>query len=662
MQNEELKEEDQIKIKTICEYIFFDQYQDTATFPRFEQCFQPLFNNISISIETVFKDICGEKKKYINYKRFAKAYLNHLNDSDPSNDTKIFFDTLLTKILKKPKSFIGKSIENSYSFSTVKSCKKRQCISLVEVLSDKGGKIHGINLEYDGVFKTKMYPIRIGDNLLVSLEMKLGIVDEKPLEENMLGKFMGIKKGNYVDAVTHIFGTYEEQSGLITFLGFKCISGKTVFVGFPEGDGFLFGKFGNKFHDIKVQMTDEGITKLEPGFKTNPRTNFFLGEMFKEINIEDLNKDELIKDEEELEKIDNEVEIDKLITTPIVEDDHFFNKKLKDEISGNDYKEVVNQTPRNWILRLKGAKKNQTPEKKSMSLMESLKIFNQEQELRAPSKLRAKKLRAKKRVLQNPNSGINDNPILRSGASGPINFTPPNQVMGHSTPWLHKTKIFRPKPRFDLRETFIMENNNGTLRSKKKFAWNGKIDKKTNPKIFLNKQNYIELKQKLGKLIHDEVAKQTEGNDEMKTVLLNQIIPDPGTSHSRLRSKKVHLGKRDKRKNFRLKMRNLKGEMSVYGEEKKFGTILRNKPAKSVENLKRNKKDENVVYSDGLQILNDMSEKKEKKENELQENNENSENNLFGFGGFTSSRAQDYNPFMGGYNHFGNFGYGVEKD
>ena len=175
-------------------------------------------------------------------------------------------------------------------------------------------------------------------------------------------------------------------------------------------------------------------------------------------------------------------------------------------------------------------------------------IFNQEQELRAPSKLRAKKLRAKKRMLQNPNSGINDNPILRSGASGPINFTPPNQVMGHSAPWLHKTKVFRPKPRFDLRETFIMENNNGTLRSKKKFAWNGKIDKKTNPKIFLNKQNYIELKQKLGKLIHDEVAKQTEGNDEMKTVLLNQIIPDPGTSHSRLRSKKVHLGKRDKRK------------------------------------------------------------------------------------------------------------------
>ena len=71
-------QDEEIKLKTICEYLFFDQYQDTATFPRFEQCFQPLFNNLSISMETVFKDICGEKKKYINYKRFTKAYLNHL--------------------------------------------------------------------------------------------------------------------------------------------------------------------------------------------------------------------------------------------------------------------------------------------------------------------------------------------------------------------------------------------------------------------------------------------------------------------------------------------------------------------------------------------------------------------------------------------------------
>ena len=39
MQGTEINIEDQIKIKTLCEYLFFDQYQDTATFPHFEQCF-----------------------------------------------------------------------------------------------------------------------------------------------------------------------------------------------------------------------------------------------------------------------------------------------------------------------------------------------------------------------------------------------------------------------------------------------------------------------------------------------------------------------------------------------------------------------------------------------------------------------------------------------
>ena len=181
MQRTDTKSEDQIKIKTLCEYLFFDQFQDTATFPRFEQCFQPLFNNITISMETVFKDICGEKKKYITYNRFAKAYLNHINGRDASSDSKTFFSNLITKILKEEKTFVGKTTENSYTFSTFKSCKKRECVTLVEILSDKKGKIHGINLEYDGVYKSKMYPSKIEDELIVSLEMTLGIVDEKPI-------------------------------------------------------------------------------------------------------------------------------------------------------------------------------------------------------------------------------------------------------------------------------------------------------------------------------------------------------------------------------------------------------------------------------------------------------------------------------------------------
>ena len=59
-----------------------------------------------------------------------------------------------------------------------------------------------------------------------------------------------------------MFGTLDPGSGLITFLGFKCISGKMSFVGKPKGEGFLFGKFGSKLHDIKAQMTIDGIIKF----------------------------------------------------------------------------------------------------------------------------------------------------------------------------------------------------------------------------------------------------------------------------------------------------------------------------------------------------------------------------------------------------------------
>ena len=212
--------------------------------------------------------------------------------------------------------------------------------------------------------------------------------------------------------------------------------------------------------------------------------------------------------------------------------------------------------------------------------MESLRIFNQEQELRAPTKLRANKFHAKKKVLSPQNKGGNE-PMLRSGTSGPINMhIMNNPSIGHTTPWLHKTKIFKPNPRFGLNENIIKNNKTGQLRSKKNMKWNGKIEKKTNPGVFLSKQNYVGLKQKLGKLIHHEVEKQTEGNEEMKKALLNQIIPDPGIENTRLRGKRVLPGKTVKRINFKLRMKNLKGEMNVFGEERKPGSKLRDKPTK----------------------------------------------------------------------------------
>ena len=100
------KEEDK-NIKIICEFLFFDRLTEIATFERFEKCFQPLFNNIDISMEKVFKEICGPKKKYITFKRFAKAYESYINKKDSlSKDTYIFFDKLLNSILKNKKVII----------------------------------------------------------------------------------------------------------------------------------------------------------------------------------------------------------------------------------------------------------------------------------------------------------------------------------------------------------------------------------------------------------------------------------------------------------------------------------------------------------------------------------------------------------------------------
>ena len=70
-----LSPEEENKLKTITEYLFFDEFKDYVTYNRLEHFFQPLFNNVQISIDKVFKNIVGEKKKYINYPRFVNAYL-----------------------------------------------------------------------------------------------------------------------------------------------------------------------------------------------------------------------------------------------------------------------------------------------------------------------------------------------------------------------------------------------------------------------------------------------------------------------------------------------------------------------------------------------------------------------------------------------------------
>ena len=210
-----LNPEDDLKLKTICEYLFFDHLKNEASYPRFEQCFQPLFSNSEISMLSIFSEIAGEKRKYITFPRLVKAYQNRTQ----SNNLNFFFNKLFNSILKKETDSIGQSKDKSYNYSTKITCGQRQCISLVQVLSDKDGVIHGFNITYDDVFKCKMYPLKLENDLIVTLEMALGLVDESPIKNHKIGKFLGLKAKNYNDAITHVFGTLDQESGIITFLG-----------------------------------------------------------------------------------------------------------------------------------------------------------------------------------------------------------------------------------------------------------------------------------------------------------------------------------------------------------------------------------------------------------------------------------------------------------
>ena len=372
-----LSEEEQIKINTICDYLFFDQFSETATYLRFERCFQPLFaEEENLELDDLFREICGYKKKYLNYKRFVSSYLKYKEDKT-SKELKAFYDKLFNSILSKDS--IGEFEGGRLTFSTRKANRNRECITLIEVLNDKEGVIHGINVTFDDIFKNKLYPKKIEDILSVGLEVSLKILDEDKLDKKEVSKY--IKASYFRDAITHIFGTIDQESKIVTFLGFKCISGKTQFVGFPKGKSFLLGDFGKKINQIKCQMTEDGLTTILPYFDKNHRANHYLSKNISELTLEDLSKDEIILDESYLAKLTDKNEIEKFITTVLIDDSHFFNFKLKDDIFGNSLKEVINKKPKKWMMKKKEDKKRERSPK-SISLNDFMRKYEEERKRR----------------------------------------------------------------------------------------------------------------------------------------------------------------------------------------------------------------------------------------------------------------------------------------
>ena len=570
--------EEQIKIKTICDFLFFDQYQDNASFLRFEKCFQPLFNNINISCEKVFNDICDTKKKYITYKRFAKAYLNFKNKKNLSEDTYKFFETLFNSILKKEKECVGGVKEKIYSFSTKTTSSKRNYITLVQILSLNDGEIHGINLEYDGgVAQCKIYPKQLENELDTSLEMKLDIIDEEKTIIANKRNFGLINKSNYFDGITHIFGTLNKETGYLTFIGFKCISGKTVYVGIPKGDGFLFGKFGYKFHDLKIQLNENGITRFEPGFKPNLRKNIFLDKMNEKLIYENLVENEIIKDEEYLDNLKDKNEIDKLKMTSIISDDYFFNQKLKDEFCGNDYKEVVDQSVRKWILK---DDKKEEEEEKNITLHDALNKYNEEYE------------KTKEILKEYENSDLmEENSDLNDGIETPLDKS--KKILENQGVYLHKTKKYKTKNK--IKKSYNTEIRRSKL-SLEKIGSKNNDENQYKSMIFVTKKKYENLQKSLGMMINDEII---ENDEEDEDYIEKNEENDENDDNC-----KINMSK-----NTVIKMKNLKGEIINLGENNELDEIKKFKIAQNNwKNFKKTLIKINPVYI--LQVVGSIMKAK----------------------------------------------------
>ena len=52
-------------LKTLSDLIFYDEYQDKCSFPQFEQILSSFFTSSDLSLKDSFKEICGNKRKFI---------------------------------------------------------------------------------------------------------------------------------------------------------------------------------------------------------------------------------------------------------------------------------------------------------------------------------------------------------------------------------------------------------------------------------------------------------------------------------------------------------------------------------------------------------------------------------------------------------------------
>ena len=551
MLNINLTEEELNKLKTVCDYLFFDQYKENSTFSHFEKSFAFLVSGKNMSLEKIFKEICGEKRKYITFPRMIKAYLTYKNTPNKvSLDLKNFFSHIFTNVLKKAEDSQGASLQNAKKFTSAQ-CKNKENITKLMVLTDSDNTIKGLKIEYDDAVNIKLYDKRNDKKLYIKLEMLFGLLDETEQKKNLNEFLTAQNESLYRDCITHVFGTFTNK---IEFLGFKCRSGKKGFVGKPKGDAFMYGNFGQQFHYVKVQVKSGTITQLHPFFIDSPRTNVYLKRNLNDITEDYILNEPLLYDEVHLAKLVDVKQIDKLISSPIIMDDHFFDWNLMDAVGGDDVKEVIHMKPRKWQL---DEHVNKVKEDGSlMSLNEILK--GAPVTFKSGKKKKDNKLKNKKKQ-----KGLRSVKPVR-GAAGKkrvLKKTTLNKKKGKEEKKQEKQKERKEKQKAKpkLLRSRAPPQGRGKIKQQ---DWDGKSMKGINTKhILKNKENYFTLIDKMKNNIQQEIEQQQKqqaaSNDKAKDM-------------SRAQKDFNHIKEKDdhKRQVFRSRARNQRAPQMPFKPQK----------------------------------------------------------------------------------------------
>ena len=331
------------KIAMICDYLVLDRFHDISSFLRFEKCFGPLFAKEKPNfLFEAFQEICGHKKKYINFGRLISAYLIWKSKLSNNQSFNKFMNIVFNNMIKMNNEIIGTPVEGGRVFST-RNSRGRKIISKFSVLSDeKKNLLKGFYIQYDDHFDTILAPKKNIQNAkekdIDSIKLEINF---EPNGSNVIDR----------DGISHIGGKYSKTKNIIKFLIFKCRSGKTFYIGDTTEERnekielFLFGTSSCQLKSLRIELVNNQLVYFEPKFQPSVRINLkilpfdLIDDKFIKENI--INSP-LIFEENEIKDVPIEDLIDSnSLLVPCINDDAFIDKQtLVEPIDGKAFNEI----------------------------------------------------------------------------------------------------------------------------------------------------------------------------------------------------------------------------------------------------------------------------------------------------------------------------------